>query len=87
VAGATVYELAARFKIHRTTVSEHLHRAGIEMRRRGLIQDQIAVAMQFYGSGWSLARIADRYGVDVHTVWSALLKQGVVMRDTHGRAR
>lgn len=31
-AGATVYELAVRFKIHRTTVSEHLHREGVKIR-------------------------------------------------------
>jgi DNA invertase Pin-like site-specific DNA recombinase len=30
--GATVYELATRFKIHRTTVSEHLHHQGVKMR-------------------------------------------------------
>src|ERR1019366_6221183 len=31
--GATVYELAALFKIHRTTVSAHLHRHGANVRR------------------------------------------------------
>jgi hypothetical protein len=32
-AGATVYELATRFKIHRVTVSEHLHRQGVRWNR------------------------------------------------------
>jgi hypothetical protein len=31
-AGATVYQLAERFKIHRVTVSAHLHRQGVRMR-------------------------------------------------------
>ena len=31
-AGATVYELAAEFDCHRTTVAERLKKAGIEMR-------------------------------------------------------
>ena len=31
--GTTVYELANRFKIHRTTVSQHLHRQHMPMRR------------------------------------------------------
>lgn len=33
--GATVYQLADRFGIHRGTVSRHLHRAGVAMRRQG----------------------------------------------------
>jgi DNA-directed RNA polymerase specialized sigma24 family protein len=32
--GATVYELADRFKIHRTTVSQHLRRQQVPMRRQ-----------------------------------------------------
>lgn len=35
-AGATVYELGARFGIDRRTVSTILHRHGVPMRRRGL---------------------------------------------------
>ncbi|WP_425301637.1 helix-turn-helix domain-containing protein [Nocardia farcinica] len=35
-AGATVYELAARFGIERRTVSNILHRHEVPMRRRGL---------------------------------------------------
>ena len=57
-AGATVYELAALFKIHRVTVSEHLHRHGVLMRRRGLEGWQVDEAAQLYEQGWSLARIA-----------------------------
>jgi DNA-directed RNA polymerase specialized sigma24 family protein len=33
--GASVYDLATRFGVHRATVSLHLHRAGIATRRRG----------------------------------------------------
>ena len=55
-AGATVYELAERFKIHRVTVSEHLHRQGVRMRRRSLEEWQIDEAAQLYEQGWSLAR-------------------------------
>jgi DNA-directed RNA polymerase specialized sigma24 family protein len=40
-AGATVYELAERFDINRKTVSEHLHRQGVEIRRHGLNSHQI----------------------------------------------
>jgi DNA-binding NarL/FixJ family response regulator len=58
--GQTVYELAARFKIHRATVSAHLHRHGITLRRLGLDDDGIALAVRLYEDGWSVARIGER---------------------------
>jgi hypothetical protein len=82
-----VYELGERFKISRQTVSAHLHRAGVAVRLQGLNPEQVAVAVGLYLGGWSLARVGGRFGVEAHTVRSALLKQGVRMRDTHGRER
>lgn len=35
LSGQTVYELAAEFSIERRTVTAHLHRRGVPMRRRG----------------------------------------------------
>jgi DNA-binding transcriptional ArsR family regulator len=84
-AGATVYELAERFKVHRQTVSEHLHRQGVKMRRQGLNGPQIDEAAQLYGRGWPLARIARTYEVNPSTVWLALRGLGVRMRDAHGK--
>jgi hypothetical protein len=86
-AGATVYELAVRFHIHRTTVSEHLHGLGVRMRRQGLDQGQVDQAAALYSHGWSVARIGGHLGVDGGTVWLALRASGVRMRDTHGRER
>jgi DNA-binding transcriptional ArsR family regulator len=83
--GATVYELAARFGIHRNTVSLHLHRHGVTMRRRGLDPSQVDHAVRLYQDGQSLARIGDRYDVDPSTVHTALRARGVHLRDTHGR--
>jgi len=39
LAGATVYQLGDQFGIERRTVSQHLHRHGVQMRRRGLCSD------------------------------------------------
>ena len=39
--GATVYDLAKRFSIHRTTVSGHLHRRGVRLRGLALIGDRL----------------------------------------------
>jgi hypothetical protein len=87
LAGATVYELAARFGIHRVTVSAHLHRQGVTVRRQGLDDEGVAHAVRLYEDGWSLARIGDRLGVDATTAWTALKAQGIAIRDTHGRER
>jgi lambda repressor-like predicted transcriptional regulator len=86
-AGASVYDLAERFKIHRQTVSQHLHRLGVTMRNQGLDEQQVDHAAVLYQQGWSLARIAKRHHVEPGTVRLALLSQGVRMRDTHGRQR
>jgi predicted DNA-binding protein YlxM (UPF0122 family) len=85
--GATVYELAVRFKIHRQTVSQHLHRQGVKVRNQGLDDHQIESAIQLYERGWSLAHIAERYQVHASTVWRMFQARGIRMRDTHGRAR
>jgi Mn-dependent DtxR family transcriptional regulator len=84
-AGATTYDLAIRFKIHRTTVSGHLRRLGVALRRRGLNEHQIDQAVVLYGQGWSLARIGREFHVNDGTVWAGLRARGVRMRDTGGR--
>jgi DNA-binding CsgD family transcriptional regulator len=38
--GATVYDLAKRFKIHRNTVSGHLHLRDIKMRGQSMTEEQ-----------------------------------------------
>lgn len=83
--GATVYDLAERFSIHRTTVSGHLHRRGVKLRGLSLDRRPVGVATRLYQQGWSAARIGSHLGVDGSTVWRALRARGVRMRDTHGR--
>src|SRR4051812_14250193 len=67
-AGRTVYDLAARFGIHRVTVSAHLHRNGVTLRRQGLDDDDLRQAVSLYARDWSVARIGTRLGVDGSTV-------------------
>jgi DNA-binding transcriptional ArsR family regulator len=83
--GTTVCELASLFKIHRTTVSAHLRRAGVKMRRLGLTDSQVMEAAVLYVQGWSLARIGRKLAVDGETVRKALRAQGVPMRSPGGR--
>src|SRR5207248_2312380 len=84
-AGATVYELGARFGIERRTVSAVLRRHGVPMRRRSLSNDQVDTAVHLYALGWSLARVGEQLGVDPTTVLNCLRRRGVRTRDAHGR--
>ena len=87
LAGATVYELGARFGIERRTVSNILHRHGVQMRRRGLSPDQVDDAIHLYNLGWSLARVGEHLNVDHTTVLTKLRERGIPTRDAHGRPR
>jgi lambda repressor-like predicted transcriptional regulator len=80
-----VKDLAIEFGVHRTTVTQHLRRNGVALRRRGLDDQQIDQAVHLYRQGWSLARVGARLHVDAHTVRTALRARGVPTRDTHGR--
>ncbi|MFC4081794.1 helix-turn-helix domain containing protein [Amycolatopsis samaneae] len=84
--GATIYDLAERFKINRKTVSNLLHRAGVQIRGR-LTKEQVDEAVQLYATGWSLARIGQRFSTTADTVRARLLERDVQMRDTQGRER
>lgn len=68
LAGQTVHELAAEFGIERRTVSAHLHRRGVPMRRRGLSPAQKEQAFALRDRGWSLAQIGARFDVSPGTV-------------------
>jgi DNA-directed RNA polymerase specialized sigma24 family protein len=85
--GATVYVLAAEFKIGRETVSRHLRRQGVRLRLDGLDDRQIEEAAVLYAGGWSLARVGKHLGVTGNTVRAALLTRGVQTRDCQGRER
>jgi lambda repressor-like predicted transcriptional regulator len=72
-----------------TTIKElaMLRRLGLERRRPGLSDEQVDEASRLYPEGWSLARLAERYGVDDMTVRRYLLLGGVEMRSPHERCR
>jgi lambda repressor-like predicted transcriptional regulator len=86
-AGATVYELGARFGIERRTVSNILHRHQVPMRRRSLSPEQVDAAIDLYTLGWSLARVGEHLGVDPSTILNRLRRHGVRTRDAHGQPR
>lgn len=77
--------IAVLHGLNKNSVIKVLREAGVEIRRRSLTIEQIDDAAQLYEAGQSLAKIGTRLGVDHGTVWRALKRRGVPMRDTHGR--
>lgn len=61
--GATVYELAEQFSIHRNTVSGILEREGVPRRGQPLTPAQVEQASRLYASGLSLAKIVPHSSV------------------------
>jgi hypothetical protein len=79
-AGAGIKQPTGRYGIHRTTVAEHFKRAGVEIRHRGLLPEQVDEATRLYLSGWSLVRVGDQLGCDAETIRQALRRNGAVLR-------
>jgi hypothetical protein len=83
----SIKELAAKYRIHRVTVTSLLRRSGVELRQVGLTDVQAAEACRLYPEGWSLGRLAKRYDVNDMTVRRYLLLAEVVMRLPHQRPK
>jgi len=81
--GELIDDLVTQFHISRTTVMEHVERAGVP--RRNLLTRRLEEAQQLYDQGWSLARIGQHLGVNASTVWRTFRKAVLPMRDPHGR--
>jgi hypothetical protein len=86
-AGATVFDLAARFSIDRKTVGAHLRRRGVDTKLPGLHPDDVPAAAELYRSGWSLIGIAEKFGTSGNTVRRCLLEAGVELRPRRGWAQ
>jgi DNA-directed RNA polymerase specialized sigma24 family protein len=71
-AGATVYELAAEFGCHRTTVAARLKMAGNEMRLQSPTSLAIQSMLQLYESGLSFQEVGQQLGFCANTVRNCL---------------
>ncbi len=74
--GATVAELAAKYTVHRATVSKHLTRQGVVRRRSGLGTADAAEAVTLHSDGVSMRAIARTLGVNRKQVRAALVVAG-----------
>jgi DNA-directed RNA polymerase specialized sigma24 family protein len=70
--GATVYELAAEFGCHRTTVAERLKKAGASMRGQSPTPEEINSMVRLFATGLSFQEVGDRLGFCANTVRNCL---------------
>ena len=84
--GPTTNELAARYDIHRTTVTALLdqHQVPRHSARTNGSDDELRTAAEQYGSGMSLAEVATAYGIDAQTVANRFRRAGIPIRPRHG---
>lgn len=84
LAGSSMKQLAAEFKVHRVTIAALLRKHNVPPRRQGISSGEIETAAGYYRDGWSLTRIANHYGCSATTARAALMKNGVEIRARHG---
>jgi hypothetical protein len=86
--GVPVEELAALFRVNRTTVLGHVRRHGVPKRdRRALQGDEVDQAAQLYAGGQSADWVAAQLGVAASTVRHALKGAGIALRPGGRRRR
>jgi transposase len=81
--GWEIDALAERFGIGRSTVMDHLKRAGVPRRRwqgRTLSPDQLEEAGRLYETGLNLIAVAEQFDVDRRYLRRALPEAGFTIR-------
>jgi len=80
-AGSTIDALAHEFRVHRTTVMDHLKRRAVPRRgMRKLTDSRVAEAAHRYSNGATLAEIATDFDVAPSTLTRELRRAGVPIR-------
>ncbi len=84
--GETINDLAEEFRIHRTTVMEHLERGGVPRRRpvRSMTDITVRDAAERYAAGDSLLTVAKAFGVSERTIRREFNRAGVSVRPRRG---
>ena len=77
-AGARVCELAKGYDLHRTTVANHVARAG--MTRPVMTEEQIDEGVVLYVDRWPLHNVGQRLGVADQTIRRVLGERAVTIR-------
>lgn len=83
--GVPVRQLAARFKVHRGTVSEIARRAGLEPRSPTLPPSVREEAARLYAEGLTLVEVGVKLGISHNAVRSAVVACGGTVRPSGRR--
>ena len=75
--GVTVSELARSYRVHHSTVSDHLNRSAMARRTPALDEGQVKQATQLYAAGLSFRAIGRQLGVHAGTVRRYLFHAGI----------
>ena len=87
LAGDRINDIAAEFKVSRTTVIDHVNRSGLPRRRdQAWTAEELSTAAGDYSNGRSLADVGARLGVNASTVASRFRDAGVPIRPRRGWA-
>lgn len=87
VQGVPVCELADRYNVHRTTVTEHARHHGLALCRRSLDEDERTTAAGLYEDGLTMSEIAEQFEVSTGAVRTALVIEGILIRPRGRRRR
>ncbi|SHI35603.1 hypothetical protein SAMN02745244_00189 [Tessaracoccus bendigoensis DSM 12906] len=79
-------QIAERFGVHRTTITQIATNAGVKMRSQTLSLSARAKARELYDADQSLAQVAEQLGVSPSAVRSAVLSCGGTLRPPGGRS-
>ena len=85
--GLTLRQLAVEFGTHRTTISDLLRSVGVETNRFVVPRATVDQIIRMYRDGASCITIGKQIGRTKSTVRGILVRNGVQMRDSHGRVR
>ena len=85
-AEATIAELADRFGVHRSTVSDHLNTGNVlrHARLKHWDEQALSAAAALYRGGASLATVAARFSLDPSTVANRFRRAGIPIRPRRG---
>jgi DNA invertase Pin-like site-specific DNA recombinase len=86
-AGATTRDLAEKYRVSKTAVTELLAAHDVPLRHQRLSPSQVADAIRLYAAGQSVTQTARSLGVSPSSVYDALKRSGVQMRPAHQSGR
>ena len=76
--------LTSIYCLSKGSVLKLLNEAGVQMRHQGLSSDNLEEAATLYRDGWSLPRVAERFGCSVGSVRKVFRSHGVRIRPPNG---